>query len=194
MKFNKISSLPFSHDHCKEASRENRALFSILPPLQQNNMSANDYYQGSSQHYQAYNAPGSAPYLHNGYGQYGQSAPSVAPSYHSEDPLEYRPSHPPSNNLHPNDAYTDEIPLKDQTRIQTNQLQSQSTSNAAYPPSPESQNPNPALLPPSDRSRRNKKKGGWFSGRVPWFVYFISLVQISVFIGEIIKNCKWIER
>lgn len=153
-------------------------------------MSANDYYQSSSQQYQAYNAPGLAPYSHSGYGQYGQSAPSVAPSYHSEDPLDHRTSPLPSNRLHPNDAYTDEIPLKDQSRIQTNQLQSQSNSNTAYPPSPESQNPDPTLLAASNRKRSKKRKGGWFSGKVPWFVYFITLVQVSVFIGEIIKNCE----
>ncbi|KAI4153446.1 MAG: hypothetical protein L6R39_001563 [Caloplaca ligustica] len=35
---------------------------------------------------------------------------------------------------------------------------------------------------------RRKKKKGLFSGRVPWVVYFFTLVQIAVFIAEIARN------
>lgn len=35
---------------------------------------------------------------------------------------------------------------------------------------------------------KRRKKKGWFSGRVTWVVYFLTTVQIAVFIGEIIKN------
>lgn len=50
-------------------------------------------------------------------------------------------------------------------------------------------------MDPEDRHRGNKypgekrrKKEGWFSGRITWVVYFLTLVQIGVFVGEIIKN------
>ncbi|KAF2867631.1 rhomboid family membrane protein-like protein [Massariosphaeria phaeospora] len=33
-----------------------------------------------------------------------------------------------------------------------------------------------------------KKKKGWFSGRVTWFVYIMTTVQIVVFIAELIRN------
>jgi hypothetical protein len=40
-----------------------------------------------------------------------------------------------------------------------------------------------------DKERPSKKKG-WFQGKIPYAVYFLSLVQIIVFIVEIIKNGK----
>lgn len=33
-----------------------------------------------------------------------------------------------------------------------------------------------------------KKKKGWFSGRVTWVVYILTAVQIGVFVGELIKQ------
>lgn len=53
-----------------------------------------------------------------------------------------------------------------------------------YPPSPDSQT-TPQLLP-----KRPSKKKGLFSGKIPWVVYFVSLVQVTVFVVEIIKNCE----
>lgn len=154
-------------------------------------MAAQDYYQDPLRQYQAYNHSHPTPYSQSDYGlPQLQSRPSLAPSYHSNDPLDHRQSPPPHDNLHPSSAYKDNIPLKDQNRIQTNQSEWPSAQNTAYPPSPESQNPNPALLPTADKKKRRKKKKGFFAGKVPYFVYFISLVQITVFVVEIIKNCK----
>lgn len=48
-------------------------------------------------------------------------------------------------------------------------------------------------------SKKKKKKGvglgelGMFGAdkkRIPWVVYIFTLVQIGVFIGEIVRNCK----
>jgi len=36
--------------------------------------------------------------------------------------------------------------------------------------------------------KHKKKKKGWFSGRVTWVVYFMTAVQIAVFVAEIIRN------
>lgn len=49
----------------------------------------------------------------------------------------------------------------------------------------------------ADRRRRKrrrepeKKQGlrGFFSGKVPWVVYTFTLIQVTVFIVEIVKNC-----
>lgn len=146
-------------------------------------MSANDYYQSQHaaqqpQSYQPYQPSGLVP-LRNDYGSYGQ--PATSP-YQTD--VDYRP--PPNTS----GAYTENIPLKDQSRIHVNQNEWPMTQQTAYPPSPESQNPNPALLPPSSGKLKRKRKNRFFSGKVPWFVYFISLVQVTVFIVEIIKNCK----
>lgn len=48
--------------------------------------------------------------------------------------------------------------------------------------------PAPSLIQPQKSSK--KKKKGFFAGKIPWVVYIVSLVQITVFIVEIIKNCK----
>lgn len=39
----------------------------------------------------------------------------------------------------------------------------------------------------SSRGRR-KRSTGFFSGRIPWVVYILTLVQAGVFIGELVKN------
>lgn len=153
-------------------------------------MAAHDYYQNpASQQYQSYRPTSpyqSSPYEQNAYPHHAQTAPSIAPTYHTNDPYDQRPSPPPTNPIHTN-TYSDNIPLKDQPRIQTNNWQP--TQNTAYPPSPESQQPHPALL--SSPTSRRKKKKGFFSGKVPYFVYTLTLIQVSVFIAEIIKNCKY---
>ena len=41
---------------------------------------------------------------------------------------------------------------------------------------------------PEARYRGEPKKKGWFSGRVTWVVYILTVVQVGVFVGEIIKN------
>jgi hypothetical protein len=33
--------------------------------------------------------------------------------------------------------------------------------------------------------------GNYFKGKIPWVVYTLSLIQITVFIVEIIKNCEY---
>lgn len=133
-------------------------------------MASNDYYQHSY------------PSEQHNYTPYSQSPQPYhvqsAPSMHSS-PYKTSPSNP----------YTDNIPLQNQQRIDTAQIPL--PLDTTFPPSPESQMPKPALLD-SPRSRRSKKKRGFFSGRVPWFVYIFTLIQVSVFIGEIIKNCKFV--
>ncbi|EXJ84651.1 hypothetical protein A1O3_05321 [Capronia epimyces CBS 606.96] len=92
------------------------------------------------------------------------------------------------NNPSHQTQYSDPIPLKHNSRINTTpddyDWRNQQTQ---YPPSPESPTP-PQLSPISDKKKKKKKKSGWFSGKIPWVVYTLSLVQITVFIVEIIKN------
>ncbi|KAF9692766.1 hypothetical protein EKO04_009110 [Ascochyta lentis] len=46
-----------------------------------------------------------------------------------------------------------------------------------------------AMFPAPEKKRRHaKKKEGWFSGRITWVVYILTVVQIGVFVGELIKN------
>jgi len=58
-----------------------------------------------------------------------------------------------------------------------------------------------ALPPPAGHRRRKRrreperKKGikGFFQGKVPWVVYIFTLVQVTVFIVEIVKNCTLVD-
>ncbi|OQU94597.1 hypothetical protein CLAIMM_00931 [Cladophialophora immunda] len=95
----------------------------------------------------------------------------------------YEPYDPTRQSVH-----SDSIPLKHQSRINTNQdgsdWRNQSTQ---YPPSPDSNSPQ--LLP--DSKGRRKMEGSFanfFKGKIPWVVYTLSLIQITVFVVEIIKN------
>jgi membrane associated rhomboid family serine protease len=54
--------------------------------------------------------------------------------------------------------------------------------------SPPRYHTDPEGMYPQPEKRRRKKKKGWFSGRVTWVVYTLTLVQIGVFVGELIKN------
>ncbi len=35
---------------------------------------------------------------------------------------------------------------------------------------------------------RGKRRRGFFTGQIPWVVYILTVVQVGVFIGEIVKN------
>lgn len=154
-------------------------------------MAANDYYHGGQQNYYSQQSSNSLPYG-SSYAQTSYTkpsyAPSAAPSYHSSDPLETssRPSVPPKN---PSNSapYTDEIPMQSTTKLQT-QLNDHHRQKTSYPPSPESQQP--SSTPAYFVSSMGRKKRGFFTGKVPWFVYIITLIQCTVFVVEIIKNCK----
>jgi hypothetical protein len=148
-------------------------------------MAANDYFNGypSKPHppqSTTHAAPSYSQDLYTSSALYGNpaiphagSSYSVAPSYHTQ----------PSS-IKPNDN-VEQIPLKQTSKIQTNpnQWQDQDTH---YPPSPDDQTPTTLLEP--KRRRRSKKKKGFFAAPIPWVVYTVSLVQITVFVVEIIRN------
>lgn len=151
-------------------------------------MAANDYYSGQSS--QPYNRP---QYLDTR--PPGQIANSYSPSYSSSSIDQSHPSLISATDGRRDDydhssrlsQFSDTIPLRHQQQtINTNQDDWRTQSNQ-YANSPESQTA-PPLLPKT--KTKSKKKDGWFSGKIPWVVYIVSLVQITVFIAEIIQNCK----
>lgn len=83
--------------------------------------------------------------------------------------------------------YSEDIPLKPQARVSTSAREWRGDHDQ-YPPSPESQVGHSPGLVPHPTSMDRKKKNGFFSGKIPWVVFTLSLIQISVFIAEIIKN------
>lgn len=113
---------------------------------------------------------------------FDQSDPGRSYGYNAQQPnINFYEHNSPSSQS----QYSDAIPLKHNSRLNTNPVDWQNQPTQ-YPPSPESPT-QPQLLP---KSNKKKKKDGWFSGKIPWVVYILSLVQITVFIVEIIKNCE----
>ena len=82
--------------------------------------------------------------------------------------------------------YTDDIPLR--SHAQPQRVGDGKMEAGEYPSHED------PTLPRKERkmrqSRRRRKKTGFFSGKVPWVVYGLTLIQITVFIAEIVRNCK----
>ena len=38
------------------------------------------------------------------------------------------------------------------------------------------------------KKKRRKSKDGWFRGKITWVVYVLTVIQLAVFLAEIIKN------
>ncbi|KIW64111.1 hypothetical protein, variant [Phialophora macrospora] len=104
-------------------------------------------------------------------------------------------SRPVSNFYEPHDPsrysiHSDSIPLKHKSQINTGQdVDDWRNQSTQYPPSPEANSPQPQLLPDSKgRKKLEGLFGNYFKGKIPWVVYTLSLIQITVFVVEIIKN------
>ena len=149
-------------------------------------MAANNYYNNASNHYRPDVRPSK-----NHYQPYSSNTPyssstmdqtfgSSERTLSDPDSQYYESSNAPKPPK--KEPYSDSIPMKSSTKLNTS-VQDVSGQHTQYPPSPEAHT-NSELL----RPRRKKK--GFFAGKIPWVVYITSLVQITVFIVEIIRNCK----
>ena len=162
-------------------------------------MAANDYYNPSSD-FPNKRVDGPLPPLPNPYSSYNTnpqqhsatsvSAPFDDPSYRpygrqSEQSLAYGTS--TGGHDYDPSPYSDNIPLRPQQRKSSSDLL-----NPNHRPSDaELVRPD---IGPRKKSRtgatRYKKKKGLWSGRIPFVVYFLTTVQVVVFIAELIKNGK----
>ncbi|KAF1962066.1 rhomboid-domain-containing protein [Byssothecium circinans] len=80
-------------------------------------------------------------------------------------------------------GYQASDPFADQNAIPLqNQQHGKMGGGATYMTDPEGR------YPPAHPGEKKKKKKGMFSGKVTWVVYFLTAVQVGVFIGELIKN------
>lgn len=77
-------------------------------------------------------------------------------------------------------AYSDDIPLRQHPSKRNSDL-------AAHDHLPD----DPAIIdrPPQSATRRRRKQG-FFGGKIPWVVYTFTLIQVAVFIAELVKNGK----
>ncbi|KIY01205.1 uncharacterized protein Z520_02757 [Fonsecaea multimorphosa CBS 102226] len=155
-------------------------------------MAADDYYQEShmAQSSQSTRPQNERPVSHIAFAYNPKHSSSsldqsrLSQAYNTRPMSTYYEPHDPTRQS----VHSDSIPLKHQSRINTTQdapdWRNQSTQ---YPPSPESNSP--PLLP--DSKGRRKIEGSFanfFKGKIPWVVYTLSLIQITVFVVEIIKN------
>jgi membrane associated rhomboid family serine protease len=85
---------------------------------------------------------------------------------------------------HDSVSYADNIPLK--THAQTSASEEWVPQDVHDPVSPESQRPAPL----QDLGQQPKKKARFLSRQTTWFVYIVSLIQICVFIAELVRNAQ----
>lgn len=52
----------------------------------------------------------------------------------------------------------------------------------------------PAIIDrPPQKAAKKRRKHGFFGGKIPWVVYIFTLIQVGVFIGELVKNGRSFE-
>lgn len=124
-----------------------------------------------------------------------QASPAshVSPYAPSEPDLLQHPQHsqpslvsdhsayPTAARVNENDYYSENIPLKSHAPYANGPQEGWMRQPTHYPPSPE------VVEPPVDGRGRRKKKG-FFKKKLAWVTYTLTLVQIVVFIVELVKN------
>ncbi|PVI05260.1 rhomboid-domain-containing protein [Periconia macrospinosa] len=144
-------------------------------------MAANDYYNNSgprpaqpSYSNPPYDiSPASSPFDDRNRYDYSSANLAGATSHHGDTSY-----HGPSSHSHPHQSSD---PFADQNAIPLKQHHAPMPTHGVYAADPEGRRPSHAPL-------KKKKQKGWFSGRVTWVVYFMTTVQVAVFVGELIKN------
>lgn len=152
-------------------------------------MASQDYYNTSKPLPSIDNtsyAPSSHPYDTNYQHSYPQAASPNTPSNNDIfAPLNHSGfSSPPASRHYDNDPYRtqEDIPL--QTK---HSAPPQSKYKNSFDPHLERQQSDTILLgPQSDRTKLKKKKNSIWSN-IPWVVYILSIIQICVFIAELVK-------
>jgi hypothetical protein len=154
-------------------------------------MAANDYYASAGQQQQHHRADAPLPPVPGNHSIQSQS-PVTSPF---DDRSQY--GYPPTHNssqvpltgydsqndtaYHGHNTSHSADPFADQNAIPLQHGNMDPEGRKRYTNDPE------ARYPQGHAMRDQKKKKGWFSGRVTWVVYILTTVQIAVFIGEVIK-------
>ncbi len=85
--------------------------------------------------------------------------------------------------LEPSNSYQDDIPLRDHPGLKPND----STDHVYDAPDPVA----PARLEEGRGPKRMSGMGMFKTkGRIPWITYILTIIQVAVFIAEIVKNGK----
>ncbi|KAK3616080.1 hypothetical protein LTR56_022432 [Elasticomyces elasticus] len=151
-------------------------------------MAANDYYDATYQKQTPYHdpldsgrhesplppLPASAPYQEHAY-PYQHQAPAQTYSGYSG---------------YSGRSHDDPDPYEDENAVPMNTRRKHDSSTTIDPILPH-QMEDPFVRDADPRKKRRRKstsQQGWFKGRITWVVYVLSVVEICVFIAELVKN------
>lgn len=79
--------------------------------------------------------------------------------------------------------YSDDIPLTQHSRPSVSEIES-----AQKPRGYVGESGLPEEPRPRKRRPREPEKKGFFSGKTPWVVYAFTIIQVAVFLAELVKN------
>lgn len=163
----------------------------------------NEYYDSTERYHPHHNN-----YQEHGYNEHSNSYPTSNPrySYAAPPPLGPPPNHYGHNNSSfadesenepylasgrndNGDEYAENIPLKANADMPPPKggwmhQQHRQDPMGGYPP----QHPPPHGGEGLTGRKRERRKGRFFDGKIPWVTYLLTSVQIIVFIVELVKN------
>ncbi|KAK4539498.1 hypothetical protein LTR36_010896 [Oleoguttula mirabilis] len=152
-------------------------------------MASHDYYQNTSYHH-------SDPYHDQENDRYDDRNEAPLPPLPSNSPFDDR-TYPYSHQA-PSQSYggaggrihDDADPFEDDNAIPMNGRKPKHDSATTISPILPGQLEDPFVrdADPRKQRRRSKSKDGWFRGQITWVVYTLTLIQLVVFIAEIVKN------
>ena len=160
-------------------------------------MAANDYYTPSSSRHRADAplpplpppeiSPSSYKTVSYRAGVSDNEESPISPTYPDSHYVESRfnmHKHESQQSIVPNSRYSDQIPL----RPQPNPTPRGFPAIGTYADD-EIRNSDD-LGRGQSQGRRRRGRRGFFTGKIPWVVYTLTLLQLTVFIVELVKNCK----
>ena len=134
-----------------------------------------------------------APFHEDSDAEYPYDRPTPAPSYRSL-PQSYGAPTPPIGTSGQHDF--DQEPFgRTETISLDNRRAKHGSSTATIAPILPTEEDDPFVRDIDPRKARRRRmqqdarnNDGWFSGRITWVVYVLTVVQLAVFVAEIVKN------
>lgn len=119
----------------------------------------------------------------------GGIGPSSPSPYDTRFSVASDNDYPAGGRLQGGDQYTDDIPLKPNAPPAAGRPEWMDA-DTQYPPTSPDPHQNVPLHDPLGSSGKKRKGQGFFKKKIPWVVYITSVVQVGVFIAEIVRNGK----
>ena len=142
-------------------------------------MAANDYYTSSPHRtpYEDYrNAPlPPVPRTHSPYGSTTHLAQPYSPTYSGLG-----------------GRFREDDPYEDDNSIPLSGRKKHESATSISPILPHQQE-DPLVRdadPRRERRQKGRRRDGWFRGQITWVVYTLTVIQLAVFIAELVKNGK----